>query len=812
MLSRKFVFVSTTALALSASAQVHAQVAEPQQTRTLAQSGAHAKNGLEEVVVTARRRAERAQTTPVSVTVLSTSTLKQRNVQEIQDLNNVVPGFRFGSEGGKSTNDAILRGLSRIPLGAGVPAVVSYFNDVPLPGLGSNLPFYDISNVQVLKGPQGTLFGRNTLGGAILITPTQPTDKYGGYIDGQLGNYGHEDFSGAVNLPFVPDKVELRIAGQVRRESGYVKSINQSGATFGNTDENSYRISLLLRPTSTIQNITTYDYLTAPEEAAGEYLLNGNPGVIPGLSGLIDSQIRNFVARQHAAGPFYAFSDSAGSGKAFRRLQGLSNDTRVDLTDDIQVRNILGYRKAFNDQLINTGAVPDFGVTIPGLGAVPFKLYDAAEVDNQEYLTDEVQVIGHSLNRRLNWIIGGFYNHDDPTGPAGTNFNAFAIGPSKGTYTTSQVENHNYALYGQAGLDLSDWVLKGLTFNAGYRYSWDMVHGCGGMIGTNYASQNTCEEQARLHIPGGAGDVGAEGSEPSWTFGFDYKYSERQFFYVTTRRGYRGVNINTPLFSSPYTTGGVVVPPFIGGPGCTGPGNRCPDLRQFQTTGPEKLTDVEVGSKTDFSIGGMQGRLDIAAFWEKYSKAVQFFNVAQTGIYLSAPDLPTAQSVGINAADETIDGVEVGFILKPIPDLTLSLDGAYNNAEIDSVTSPSTTGLQLTKGQITLPSPRFSGSASVTYTAPVHPLQGNLLFVADWYQTGKFGGQYGVNLPGYGIGNARLALNNIANSGFDVALYVRNILDRAYLISPTVLLNSFPTNSAIYAEPRTYGIEARYTF
>lgn len=762
-------------------------------------------------MVTARRRSERAQTTPVSVSVLSATTLRQKNIQEVQDLNNVVPGFRFGSEGGKSTNDVTLRGLSRIPLGAGVPAVVEYFADVPLPSLGSNIPFFDIANVQVFKGPQGTLFGRNSLGGAVVITPQAPTDKFGGYLDGQLGNIGHIDFNGAVNIPLVKDKVDLRIAGQVRRQDGYVKSIN-GGSDFSNVDENAYRISLLVRPTDFIQNITTYDYLVSPEEAAGEYLLGYNPGVIPGLSALLDPQLKNYAAQQHAAGPFSAFSDSAGSGKAFRRLQGITNDTRIDIFDDLEVRNILGYRKAFNDQLINTGAVPDFSIGVPGIGQVPFKLYDAAEVDNQEYLTDELQLIGHSWHHRLNWILGGFYNHDDPAGAAGTNFNAFALGPSRGTYTTSQVENHNYAIYGQGGLDLSDWILKGLTFNLGYRYSWDEVHACGGMVGEGYVNQSTCEAQAKLHIPGGAGDVGAEGSEPSWTIGLDYKYSENQFFYITSRRGYRGVNVNTPLFTSPYTTGGVVVPAYVGGPGCTGPGNVCPNLTQFQKTGAEKLTDVEIGSKTDFTLYGMHGRFDIAGYWSKYNNALQFFNVAQTGIYLSAPDLPTGQSVGINAADETIMGLEASFILRPIPSLTINLDGAYTNQVVDSIKSPSTTGLILTKDQITLPSPRFSGAASVNYVAPYHPLRGNLVFTGDWYQTGKFSGQYGIKLPGYGIGNGRLSWNNISNSGFDIAVYVRNILDRAYLISPTVLLNSFPTNSALFAEPRTYGVEGRFTF
>src|SRR3546814_1765936 len=88
-------------------------------------------------------------------------------------------------------------------------------------------------------------------------------------------------------------------------------------------------------------------------------------------------------------------------------------------------------------------------------------------------------------------------------------------------------------------------------------------------------------------------------------------------------RGYRGVNVNTPLFETPYTTGGTVVPPFPGGPGCTGPDNVCPDLRPFQTTKKETITDVEIGVKTDWAIGMVRGRANGSAYYSKYKNALQ---------------------------------------------------------------------------------------------------------------------------------------------------------------------------------------------
>src|SRR5690606_27196662 len=134
---------------------------------------AHAQEagGLEQVFVTARKRDEGVQAVPISIAALSADMLAERNVSELQDMNVVVPGFRLGSEGGKGNTNIILRGLSKIPLGEGIPAVVTYFANVALPARGGNIPAYDIANIQVLKGPQGTLFGRNTLGGAVVIAP-----------------------------------------------------------------------------------------------------------------------------------------------------------------------------------------------------------------------------------------------------------------------------------------------------------------------------------------------------------------------------------------------------------------------------------------------------------------------------------------------------------------------------------------------------------------------------------------------------------------------------------------------------------------
>jgi len=106
-----------------------------------------------------------------------------------------------------------IRGQSRPLSGNGAPAVVTYFSDVPLPIFVSAVPQFDLQSIQVLKGPQGTLFGRNPSAGAILIYPQAPTYDLGGYVEGSVGNYDLRTLEGVVNLPIVDGKVALRVGG-----------------------------------------------------------------------------------------------------------------------------------------------------------------------------------------------------------------------------------------------------------------------------------------------------------------------------------------------------------------------------------------------------------------------------------------------------------------------------------------------------------------------------------------------------------------------------------------------------------------------
>ncbi|MDB6062729.1 MAG: TonB-dependent receptor [Verrucomicrobiaceae bacterium] len=785
--------------------------------------------GLEQVFVTARKRDEGVQAVPISIAALSAEALDNRNVHEMQDLNSVVPGFRFSSEGGKGNTDIILRGLSKIPLGEGIPSVVTYFANVALPARGSNIPTYDIANIQVLKGPQGTLFGRNTLGGAVVVTPEAPNYELGGYIKGAYGTKDYRSVEGAVNVPLVDQKAALRIAGQIRRQDGLNKNLS-IGPDFDDIHQNSYRISLLLQPTESIESTTVYDHFEADEVAAEGHMIRTNQPALDNFDALFGSfgltglagKITDYLNRGNAAGIHSGFTDVDGAGFVKRNLWGISNDTSWD-AGFATIRNVIGYRRVEVSEAISSSGTGPILLDSPGgPNTVPFVLFDAAQVVARKYLSDEFQVFGNAFDDRLDWIVGAFYNKDSSTAPQGTLFTAFSPFAVQSPAVTSHVRNENKAVFGQIGLDISQWTVEGLKFNAGARYSKDDVWACGGSLvggGSAYLSEGQCDSIAKQNLQDGVGSAKNDGHEVSWTMGFDWQINPDTLVYLTSRHGYRGVNVNTPIFETPFTTGGtpaqVAASPLAALGPCISPATQaptdCPNLTSFQKTGPEKLTDVEIGVKNDWAIGDVKGRANIAAYISKYKDAVQFVNAQALGIPAAAPDTPNSGSVGVNAADLTIKGVEADFTVIPVPSLTLSLSAAYTDQKIDKVKAGSN-GLSLTKDEITLPSPKFSGSFAFNWILPVQPLDGDLVLNGDYYHTDKFGGQGGENLPGYNITNFRLGWNNIAKSTLDVAFYVKNAFDEEYWASPIVLLQSFPMSVAIPGDPRTWGVEASYKF
>src|SRR6185369_13540157 len=248
---RTFLLATTAALAVAVPTTVQAQDAA---------AASHSGLTSEDIVVTARRKEESIQSVPVAVQAFSSETLVRQNVHDTKDLQRLVPGVIFNGSGSELNTTFTIRGQGRAVIGTISPSVQSYVNEVALPNWGAVIPTYDVANVQVLKGPQGTLFGRNTTGGAVLVYSQAPKHEFGGYASATLGDYNWHELEGALNLPIVKDKVALRLAGQYRKRDGFTKAGVPGEPDANTVNSRSFRVSLLLEPIDGVKNTTVYDY------------------------------------------------------------------------------------------------------------------------------------------------------------------------------------------------------------------------------------------------------------------------------------------------------------------------------------------------------------------------------------------------------------------------------------------------------------------------------------------------------------------------------------------------------------------------
>jgi iron complex outermembrane receptor protein len=805
-------FITTTAGVALSLLTWPAQAEEAPAGSAPEASDTGASSGLEEIVVTARRREENAQTVPVSISAFSAEALTNAGVQSTNDLQMLVPGIILNGAGSDANTTYTIRGQGKAVIGPGLPSVISYFDEVPLPSWGSVLPTFDVSSAQVLKGPQGTLFGRNTTGGAVLVYSTPPSFSLNGYFQAEVGNYADHSFQGAINLPLIQDKLAIRIAGDVERRSGYTTNL-LSGQRDDNIDSDAFRVSVLFNPLDWLTDTLVYDY----------YDSSSRTGIVP-LHPVLDPALAASVAAVQPYGP-YTF-ESLVPSKNENKLWGLTNTTKADL-GSLSIKNIFGYRSTnIFDANGGTGlgSVP-LPLTVPTLGltaGTPGVLIDTVTAHVDRQISDEIQFAGDAFDRSLNWLAGAFYLDDAPNGPDYLVEDLFR--PTTPSPTTSFIVNNflggiwpigtaadnlysdrSRALFGNLSYSLSKLAgfLDGVTLNAGYRYTWDTEAVCansrpavllatGQSVVSPYDTLAACRADPGGFVISPANAYGASFSQstsnsaPTYTLGVDYKLNDDVFLYFTTRKGYRTGGLNSPSLAGTL-------------------------LEPYQDYKPQTVTDYEVGAHTSWSAGDWKGRFNLAAFTGKFSN----LQLQATGISagslpgITAANTPTNTAVTLNTGSATIEGLELSGLISPFSDLVINYGAAYLNPKYDSLNVPSFLTPFFSSGPFT-GAPRWSYSADGRYHLPT-PDSVDLYLGAQFYHVDQEYQGYAL-LPGYSLTNLTLQWANIAHSSVDATLFVNNVANKQYVHNVLLSTSSFGVFSGDYGPPRMYGIRIRYNF
>lgn len=789
---------ATTAMAQVAATQAAATAA--------AESAPVAADGAGDIIVTAQRRSETLQRTPVAVSVLSGEALAKRAITTETDLQSATPGLTIRAGQNSNQLNYALRGQSLDAFSDTRPGVLPYFDEIQLDGVGGGASaFYDLQSVQVLKGPQGTLFGRNSTGGAVLFTTQRPTDTFGGYITGRLGNYNARQVEGAINVPLAGDKVLARVAGFYEKRDGYQVNLFQKNRA-GNVDRYGLRGSLTVHLSDTVKNDLVVDYLHADgnsisglissldtagavplialtnfgNQAQYNFLINAFTGGLAGCNSTTNNcaaqyaaanpklnpgGIASYLTTQAARGPYQIETD--GANRYIGRNLILSNITTIELGGETRLRNIFGYTRLRSDSMGDIDGTP-YGIDSNGPGG--------GKNDTTKQVSEELQLSGKAFGGKLNYVAGVFYSHEtnvDLTTSLLLEFPPLTSTTVYHKFTTRDM----IAGYAQGTYDLSEATgVQGLGFTVGARYTHEKIKFDTLADDTAYQAPAAQKATFDFHQRKSYGNL-------SWTVGLQDQVTPDLLIYLASRRSYKNGGYN-----------GIQNP--VPGPGSKG-GNGY-DL--------ETLTDVELGLKYRGRVGGMPVSFNIAGYqdWIKDGQRVAYTLLGST---------PAA--VTVNVPRSKISGFELDGSISPASWLTLGGSLNYTNARFTKNLVSIGGGAPVAFG--TYPdTPEWSGGA---YAEVNVPLTGSITgtFRSDVYSQSLFwfsstgNNNTGAHIDGYTLVNFRLGIQD-DKAGWSLSGNLKNAFNRTYYVGGIATGELFQFNTVVPGAPRTWTIEARFKF
>ncbi|MBV6416019.1 MAG: Vitamin B12 transporter BtuB [Steroidobacteraceae bacterium] len=742
---------------------------------------------LPEVVVTAQKRAENLQDVPISITAIGAEQIQSRGIAGLADLNALAPNLMFReSPGGSLISRVSIRGSFPGQVAIyGEPSVGIYLNGVYLgKSQGNIFDVVDIERVEVLRGPQGTLFGRNTEGGAINFVTRRPSGEFRGSAGVELGNLDHRAIRGSLDLPRV-GIASLAFGARKQKRDGWVE--NLGGPDLGAQDSEAARASLMLEFSDNFNAIYDFDYSDVANTPAPIpiYALNGWRGTFPALFGPALGTAIQTALTPYATTSRPSVLDVTGAGADPLHERSKSDAHALTATwqagDEDELKYIFARRTMrYSDQNDLDGTPLD---TI-SLGPIVWGLH-AHSSRNTHYEQDshELQWVGHRA--RFKYVLGLYYFTDDGETRGSQDFSLFGSPPQRADYALG---TRAKAVYSQVDYSFGDrW-----TATVGARYTQEEKRGWSHRFRTN-------------------GFGGAFAAEILPFIAYSEDFSATTPMVALAYRANRDLNFYGRVATG-FQSGGFS--PEVADPRVTTPYM------------PEKSVASEVGMKTSFFEG--RARLNLAFYHTKITK--QQMTQLLPG---------TTQSLMVNAGESTRKGIEVDAALSIADGWQLQLgygylDAKFNKYVDNALLPPLTPG-----GPVGIGGPLIdTASNREPPYSPKHTLNvnlegrllraawGDLRVLLDYSYTSKMhmmpvnkslaapnaGGQYlaGVDsVPASRNLNARLLLSDllIGPGTMDVSLWGRNLTDEDEL-SSNIDFSMYRVGQ--FREPRTYMVTATY--
>jgi iron complex outermembrane receptor protein len=707
--------------------------------------------GLEEVVVTARKREEGLQETPVAVSVFGSEELKSRQILSTDRLGDVAPNLTFVSaspgSGSSSTAQIFIRGIGQVDFtGVTDPGVGLYVDGVYYArSVGGTMPLLDIERVEILRGPQGTLFGRNTMGGAIVLHTKRPEKEFGGSIEVETGTDDKLFVTGILNVP-VTETLQTRAVVSRRYRDGYVTRIHD-GIDLGDDDKWGVRLSALWTPADNFEAHFTADYSRERE--------NGAPGVSMGINDLqLIAGLVNITDPDcpHPPGPPVGRStngdprcanDTAFIGK-YR--SGGTAPTRSDLdvwggaatltwevNDWLTVKSITSYRYVYLEALRDGDDTH-------------WDIWSTFEKFENDQFSQELQFTGQAFENRLKWLVG-FYYFEEETENRGPVFP-----PTGPLLSGGKPDNDSKAVFAQATWDVTDK----LALTAGIRWTEDTKRftpvqyfwapadpAVAAFLGLPPGTVITAAGVFPVGVPL-LPEVESEVTFSDWTpmINIAYRWTPELMTYFNWAEGFKSGGFDQ-RFAVPE-----------------------PEPTRYR---PETATSFEAGLKTDLFDNRL--RLNVAVFHTDYQD-----------IHLTVRETLNAKT--FNGGEADLTGFEIESTLVPTPNLLFTGSVGYVDAEFTEL-DPLVLAFGVLPDHKLVNTPEWTASIGAAYTIAL-PEWGTLTPRLSWsYRSETF--KDAINSPqmfqdGYHLLNLSLTFESL-DGRWEVTAGGTNITDSNYLFS-----------------------------
>ena len=732
---------------------------------------------LEEVVVTATRTESGLQRTPVAVTNLSTEQIELSNIRNLQDVAAFVPSMSVGNRAGEgAAGGAVsIRGMG-VDAQDSAAAVATYIDDVYFASARGNiLGMIDVDRIEVLRGPQGTLFGRNAIGGAVqYITAAPNVEKVEGYVRGSVGEWGNSEVSAALNIP-LGDTLAVRVVGLQRENDGWVKD-ETFGGDLGDAESTAFRLRMRWQPSDALTADLKYEK-TEQESQGYPSLIDGYENDALFLS--IGNNTANLFGFPQAA---ITLDDSVLSSQnddpGSYSTGGLNADDywdfeyetyslsfTYDISDNLSIKSVTSYAE-YADELVRD---------IDGTQYPIMQVFFAPE--DTEVFTQEVQLIGTAMDGRLNYTTGIFYYDGEERN--GNQINAIGIDPGTGMLPPDgpSVVNESTAVFAQVGYDLTE----ALTVTLGYRYTDEDV--------TSQEVQGVTEKSTFNF------------TDSSPYFGLQYQMNEDAMAYAKAAKGFRAggrrANFRLPGGSADFE--------------------------------PEEAWTYEAGLRLEFMDGRM--RFNPTVYFTDW-ESIQFLEVITTfaGPVVTTNNAGDAEIFGIELEGQL--AVTSNFMLRASYSY---MDAEYTEvAPLTQNTFPN--GVTFISPAPGIPPVVPIGQVPVPALTLDSPLQrapenkfalggmytwdlaggSELIATADYLWTDEqktLGLDTAVTMPSYGLLNARVQYN-APDGKWSIAAYGNNLTEEYYLVGGIDYAAGYTVGTRQYdvGRPRELGVAASYNF